>query len=157
VKWLERIEVWDRPYDGFQQVETYRYRQSSDDTGDGVDELRVKSLMIPPGIPDWYTRERMVDAGKIEITGRAWSGAGTAITKVEFSDDGNSWREAGLTDTDEPYAWRKWSIDWIAKPGTHNLRCCATDANGATQPIESPWDVAGFGNNSVHTVGVTVR
>ncbi len=33
----------------------------------------------------------------------------------------------------------------------------ATDANGNVQPLEPPWDAAGFGNNAVHRVRIKVR
>jgi len=39
----------------------------------------------------------------------------------------------------------------------HELRCRATDATGAVQPLEPPWDVAGFGNNAAQRVEVLVR
>ena len=38
--------------------------------------MRVKSLMVPPGIPDFYSRARMVEAGPVALFGRAWSGGG---------------------------------------------------------------------------------
>lgn len=156
VKWLDRIDAWDRPYDGFQQVRTYVYRQTEDDPGTPVTVMRVKSLMVPPGIPDWYTRNRLVDRGRVEIMGRAWSGAGTGISKVEFGVDGR-WSAATLDPVGGPYAWRGWRTFWDATPGEHVLQCRATDANGETQPIEQRFDRAGFGNNVVHTVPVTVR
>ncbi|MEZ5855984.1 MAG: molybdopterin-dependent oxidoreductase [Hyphomicrobiaceae bacterium] len=54
VKWLDRIDVIDRAFDGYQQVGTYVYRASKDDPGTPITSIRVKSLMIPPGIPDVY-------------------------------------------------------------------------------------------------------
>ena len=54
--------------------------------------MRVNSLMVPPGIPDFYTRTRVADAGSIEVTGRAWSGA-APIVRVELGVDG-VWRDA---------------------------------------------------------------
>jgi hypothetical protein len=35
--------------------------------------------------------------------------------------------------------------------------CRATDATGAVQPLEIPYDRGGFGNNAVQQVLVTVR
>jgi hypothetical protein len=34
--------------------------------------------------------------------------------------------------------------------------CRATDADGNTQPMQSTYDVSGFGNNSVHRIEVHV-
>ena len=157
VKWLEDIEVLDHAYEGFQQVETYRYRTSDDDTGVGVSQLRVKSLMVPPGLPDWYSRQRLVDSGKVRISGRAWSGGGAAISRVEFSCDGKNWTNAHLGARSGPFAWTPWSCDWQAEPGNHELLCRATDERGDTQPLTPPWDISGFGNNAVQRVPVTVR
>ncbi len=160
VKWLERIEVLDEPFTGFQQVGTYRYRSGPGDAGQPVTHMRVQSLMAPPGIPDWYTRRRLVERGPVTIMGRAWSGAGVPVVKVEFAVNA-VWQPATL----EPaaalelgrFAWQRWQASWAAETGEHVLTCRATDAKGEIQPIEPRWDNAGFGNNVVHRVAVTVR
>ena len=36
--------------------------------------MRVRALMVPPGIPDFLTRTRLLDAGQVTLTGRAWAG-----------------------------------------------------------------------------------
>jgi DMSO/TMAO reductase YedYZ molybdopterin-dependent catalytic subunit len=157
VKWLNRIEALDHPFDGFQQVGTYIYRERRGEPGTPVTSIRVKSLMVPPGIPDFYTRRRLVEQGRVELRGRAWSGAGVPVVKVEVGVDG-TWHDAAL----EPkppskYAWRGWHFAWDARRGEHELACRATDANGEQQPIDQRWDNAGFGNNAVQRVTVTVR
>ena len=155
VKWLERIEAIDRPFDGVQQVATYIYRRNADEPGVPVSTMRVKSVMAPPGIPDWYSRQRLVERGAVEIVGRAWSG-GVPIVKVEVAVDGH-WREAELAGETGRYAWRGWRFAWDATPGEHELMCRATDAAGETQPLEQRFDRGGFGNNAVQRVAVTVR
>lgn len=156
VKWLNRIEALDRKFDGFQQVRTYIYRQHADDAGIPVTSMRVKSLMVPPGIPHWFGRARLVDAGPVVLRGRAWSGKGVPIRKVEVAVDGR-WQEAALEERHSTYAWTGWSATWDATPGEHELMCRATDADGNVQPVEQAWDYAGFGNNAAHRVPVTVR
>jgi DMSO/TMAO reductase YedYZ molybdopterin-dependent catalytic subunit len=157
VKWLTHIEALTEPFRGYQQVGTYMYRTSPGDPGVPITAIRVKSLMAPPGIPDWYSRQRVVEAGTVEVVGRAWSGGGTPITRVEFSADG-AWQEATLDPApNSRYAWRGWRVAWQARPGQYVLMCRATDANGETQPLEPRWDNGGFGNNTVHRVTVTVR
>ena len=62
------------------------------DRGGGRDaglEDPARSLMVPPGMPEFLSRERLVEAGPVRVTGRAWSGWGT-IERVEFSDDGGA-------------------------------------------------------------------
>ena len=154
VKWLSKIEAVDAPYQGFQQVQTYRYRDHADDPGRPVTSIRVKSLMVPPGIPDWTTRKRYVAPGPVEIVGRAWSGK-APIERVEFGA-GDDWQEATVTPGEGPHAWSKWTVTWQAVPGEYQLRCRATDAAGNTQPLTARWDARGFGNNAAQTVEVCV-
>jgi DMSO/TMAO reductase YedYZ molybdopterin-dependent catalytic subunit len=156
VKWLNRIEALAKPYDGFQQVATYMYRAHADAAPTPVTHMRVKSLLVPPGMPDFYTRRRMVEAGPTALFGRAWSGAGVPVTRVEVGID-SRWHEAVLGAEQGKFAWRGWRSTWMAEPGEHELSCRATDARGETQPLEARWDVGGFGNNVVQRVHVTVR
>jgi DMSO/TMAO reductase YedYZ molybdopterin-dependent catalytic subunit len=156
VKWLNRIEVLDRPFLGHQQTGTYMYRIDTEDPGVPVDLMRVRSLMIPPGIPDWYTRRRLVEAGEVELRGRAWSGGGVPVLKVEVATNGE-WAAAELDERQHRYAWVGWRFVWRAAPGEYELMCRATDANGNVQPLTPQWDHAGFGNNAIQRVPVTVR
>jgi DMSO/TMAO reductase YedYZ molybdopterin-dependent catalytic subunit len=156
VKWLNRIEALAQPYDGFQQISSYMYRAVPGGPTTPVSHMRVKSLLVPPGIPDFYSRQRMVEAGPTELCGRAWSGAGTAIARVEVGIDG-AWHEAELDAPQGKFAWRGWRLGWDAPAGEHELSCRATDANGETQPLQPRWDSGGFGNNAVQRVRVTVR
>ena len=112
--------------------------------------------MVPPGVPDWPSRDRCVDAGDVHIQGRAWSGAGRAITKVEFAVDGN-WQAATLMERKGKYAWTGWKHTGNAEPGEQVLQCRATDQTGAVQSINPVWDLSGFGNNSVQSVRIFVN
>jgi DMSO/TMAO reductase YedYZ molybdopterin-dependent catalytic subunit len=156
VKWLTDITVLNEPFDGYQKATAYKFRRDRDDPGEAIDFIRVKSLMIPPGIPDWFTRRRLVEQGPVELSGRAWSGAGTAIAKVEVAVD-DDWFEAVLEPRQDRFAWTKWRYDWNATPGDHVLKCRATDEYGDTQPLDPRWDNSGYGNNAIHVVPVTVR
>lgn len=156
VKWLSRIEALTKPYDGFQQAIGYHYRPEPNGPRTPITHIRVKSLLVPPGIPDWYTRRRLVEAGTVTLTGRAWSGGGVPIVRVDVGVDGR-WVPAELDPPLGTFAWRGWRAVWNAEPGDHELCCRASDANGETQPLETRWDSGGFGNNAVHRVHVTVR
>jgi DMSO/TMAO reductase YedYZ molybdopterin-dependent catalytic subunit len=155
VKWLAKIEAIDRAFDGVQQALSYHFRSAPREPGVPCTLMRVNSLMAPPGIPDFYTRQRRLEAGKVEIRGRAWSGEG-AIRRVEFAVDG-AWRDAALDAELGAHAWRGWHAEWDATPGEHELTCRATDAAGNVQPMEPVWDATGFGNNSVQRVPVSVQ
>ena len=156
VKWLERIEILEQPFDGYQQVVGYRYKKWSGDEGTPVRHMKVKSLIAPPGVPDWYTRRRLANAGAIELQGRAWSGAGVAVAKVELGIDG-AWRAAEVEAPTAKFAWQRWRAQWHAQSGEHELACRATDAEGAVQPLEPDWNLGGMGNNAVQRLQVTVR
>src|SRR3954449_1886313 len=139
VKWLERITVVDTPFEGYQQARGYRLRQTPDDDGEPVSRMVPRSLMVPPGIPDFATRARTLDAGACTVRGRAWSGLGE-IVGVQVSDDGGAtWLQARLGPQTSRWSWRGWDFDWHAGRGDRELCCGATDSAGNEQPAEPPW------------------
>lgn len=155
VKWLNRIEAVTTPFQGYQQVTAYRVQKSEDDPGEPLSRMKVRALMTPPGIVEFPSTNRLVDAGRITLSGRAWSGF-APISRVDVGIGGN-WREAALGAAPGPFAWTPWSWEWQAEPGEHVLSCRATDAAGNSQPLEPFWNVQGMANNYVQTVPVTVR
>lgn len=157
VKWLERIETVAEPFQGYQMARAYHYTQSADGPGDAVTLIRARALMMPPGIPDFMTRDRLVDAGPVTLTGKAWSGR-TDVSRVEVSVDGGAtWCEAQLGESASPYAWRTWTFVWKATPGAYVLYVRASDADGNVQPVDQQWNFGGYGNNGVQRVNVVVR
>ena len=155
VKWLRQIEAVNEPFEGYQQARTYRFKTDADDPGIPVTRIQVRALMSPPGIPDFFTRRRLVEAGPVSIRGRAWGGT-APISRVEVGVDG-AWSDGALDAPIGDWAWRGWSFAWNAEPGEHELACRATDADGNVQPIDASWNYGGMGNNSVQLVPVTVR
>jgi DMSO/TMAO reductase YedYZ molybdopterin-dependent catalytic subunit len=156
VKWLARIELLEHAFDGYQQAVGYHYRKRAGEKGEPIRHARVKSMMVPPGIPDWYTRRRLLEGGAVVIEGRAWSGGGVPVERLQFGVDGD-WRDAQLEPPSAPFAWQRWRCSWQAGRGEHELSCRATDASGAVQPLAPDWNTAGMGNNAVQRVAVTVR
>jgi len=156
VKWLERIELIDEPFGGYQQSWSYRVRQSEDEEGEPLSRMRPRSLFVPPGIPEFLTRERTVAAGEVVLEGRAWSGL-APIAGVEVSTDaGASWTAAELEGSVEQWAWRGWRYAWQAEPGDYVLCSRARDEAGNEQPLDPPWNLGGYANNAVQRVAVTV-
>jgi sulfane dehydrogenase subunit SoxC len=156
VKWLERIELVDAPFAGYQNRQGYRMRQTENDEGVPLDRMQPRSLMAPPGIPEFMTRDRTVPAGEVVLEGRAWSGL-APIASVEVSADGGStWAPAELEPEGERWAWRGWTHRWLAEPGEHVLCSRARDEAGNEQPLEMSWNLGGYANNAVQTVRVTV-
>jgi DMSO/TMAO reductase YedYZ molybdopterin-dependent catalytic subunit len=157
VKWLERISLLDRPFEGYQQAHGYRIRQAPGEPGEPVSRILPRSLMAPPGIPDFATRDRRLQTGSHTLHGRAWSGHGP-IERVDVSTDGGaSWSEARLGDPVSDWSWVAWEWDWEAdEPGAYEICCRAADAAGNVQPREGPWNLGGYANNEVQRVPVTV-
>jgi DMSO/TMAO reductase YedYZ molybdopterin-dependent catalytic subunit len=157
VKWLTQIEAVAQPFEGYQMISSYRYSQRTDDPGDPVSHLRVRALMVPPGIPDFFSRARRMSPGPVTLQGRAWAGR-VGIAQVDVSVDGGStWRKAVLEAPESPYSWTGWHCDWNVEPGEHTLCVRATDGDGNQQPMEPFWTRQGMGNNMVQRVEVLVE
>jgi sulfane dehydrogenase subunit SoxC len=158
VKWLSSIELAGEAFGGYQQAQGYRIRQVEEEEGEPLSRILPRALMIPPGHPEFLTRERVVPSGPCLIEGRAWSGFGR-IAGVEVSTDGGlGWEEADVADdAPSPWAWRSWSYLWKAeRPGRYELACRARDEAGNEQPVEPLWNLGGYANNAVQRVPVTV-
>jgi DMSO/TMAO reductase YedYZ molybdopterin-dependent catalytic subunit len=156
VKWLTRIEAIRGHFDGYQMTGSYRYARSADDPGEAVTLQKVRALMVPPGIPDFVTRTRLVPAGPVRLMGRAWAGR-LVVTDVEVSTDGGkTWANATVGKPIGQYAWREWSYEWQAKSGEYTLCVRARDSAGNVQP-DAVWNYQGMGNNMVQRVEVVVE
>ena len=158
VKWLTASRRWHKPYQGFQQVGGYHYRSAPGGPGTPVTHMRVKSLLVPPGIPDWYTRQPPGGCGP----DRRVRSRLVRRRRADRARGGRHRRRTGRTaKLDPPHGQvclaRLARVVASRKPGEHELSCRATDAKGETQPLEPRWDAGGFGNNAVQRVRVTVR
>ena len=134
VKWLTRIEVLDRRYQGrFMARDYVTIRERVQDgktvwTFTSVMRDRLKSA------PAKVTRR----GGRYRVMGAAW---GAPIAAVEVRIDDGPWREARL-DRERAgsrgarrYAWRFWTYDWgRPSPGEHRVSSRAFDVAGNVQP-----------------------
>jgi DMSO/TMAO reductase YedYZ molybdopterin-dependent catalytic subunit len=156
VKWLRAVTVLDHAFTGYQNAVAYRLRQDADEPGEAVTRIEPRALLVPPGFPEFLTRERVLRPGRVALTGRAWSGWGE-VTRVEVStDDGLTWHDADLGPAEHRWAWRRFDTEFEATPGTHVLRARAHDATGRAQPLEQAWNRGGFANNADEPVVVHV-
>jgi len=156
VKWLAEIEVVDEPFAGYQQTQAYRVRQAEDEEGTALQRMVPRSLFVPPGIPEFLSRDRIADAGEHVIQGRAWSGLAPVAAVDVSTDGGATWSPAELEPEEGRWAWRGWRFRWQAEPGQHVLCSRARDEQGNEQPVDPPWNLGGYANNAVQTVSVTV-
>ncbi len=158
VKWLGAIPGLTEPFAGYQQAVGYRLYDADGNPGAPVTRMMPRSLTIPPGVPDFMTRERFLDLGICRLQGRAWSGR-ASITRVEVSVDGGStWDDAQLGEPVGDFAWRGWSYEWeAAVPGNYLISSRATDGAGDRQPVAPPWNLKGYANNAIERLAVIVR
>jgi DMSO/TMAO reductase YedYZ molybdopterin-dependent catalytic subunit len=154
VKWLHKITVLDRPFEGYFMDKVYRKFQKGQDpaSGEVVTGINLKSIITQP------EQSEMLPPGKITILGAAY--AGTAeVERVDIStDDGKTWNAATFIGPNEPYAWRQWQFLWtIEEKGDYTLLSRATDTAGNQQPMKADWNVLGYGNNGVREHAVRVQ
>jgi len=159
VKWLARLTAVEEPFRGYQHEHAYRLRRDEDDDGRPVTRIRPRALLTPPGVPDFFTRDRILAPTEHELTGRAWSGL-APVERVEVSTDGGmTWADADVEDDlGSPWAWRGWTYRWTPPgAGAYVLCCRAHDASGVAQPLEPLWNLGGYENNAVQRLHVTVE
>lgn len=153
VKWLTRLAVLDRPFDGVFMTRNWRVRRRRDGylREEAASQVAVKSLItnIAPGAK--------LSLGSHGIMGAAWSG-GKDIASVQVSTDGGvRWHFARLMEPQATYAWRLWEFPWqVTQAGTYTLMARATDTSGATQPFGYDLDLNGFEVSQVQPVRVEV-
>jgi DMSO/TMAO reductase YedYZ molybdopterin-dependent catalytic subunit len=155
VKWLRRIIVTSKPFNGFYQSLDYTYwdRRGPLPTLAPLAEQQVKAEIARP-----ENGEKIPAGAAYRIHGAAWSGE-AEITKVEISfDSGTSWSEAKLLGEPVKNAWRLWEYQWETptQGGRQTLLARATDASGQAQPSERSGDRGTYMINHLLPVEVEV-
>jgi DMSO/TMAO reductase YedYZ molybdopterin-dependent catalytic subunit len=154
VKWLHRIEVLERPFEGFFMDKVYRVFQKGEDpkSGEVVKGIKIKTIIVEP------EKNQTLSAGIVPVRGAAYAGE-AAIEKVEVSvDHGSTWHPADLIGPEQPYAWRRWEYLWEVKAGDdYTIMARATDTEGRRQPETAQWNALGYGNNGVREHAVKIR
>ncbi len=156
IKWLTRIIVTEKPFNGYYQTLDYAFWTRDGDQGQltPLSQLQIKAEIAQPKVGETVSAN-----SNVRVHGAAWTGDGE-ITKVELSTDGGStWRSAKLIGESKPGAWRLWEFDWKtpAKPGKATLIARATDSNGRTQPVERDLDRGTYMINHLLSIEVEVR
>lgn len=155
VKWLRRLIVTPKPFNGYYQSLDYTFwdRSGPLPTLEPLREQQVKAEIARPETGVTVPRDSTV-----RVHGAAWSGE-AEITKVEISlDAGVTWQLTRLSGQPVKNAWRLWEYDWNTppNPGAHTLMARATDSRGRTQPFERNDDHGTYMINHVLPVFVTV-
>jgi sulfite oxidase len=149
VKWLERIEVRSRPWQGYFQHVTYRLLPEDGKPGPGAGMplglVALNADVLSPA--DGAT----VPAGPVAVRGYAFAGGERHVTRVDVSTDGGArWSQAELLEDLGVWAWRHWRITVELEPGEHEIVVRAWDSSAATQPEDEAalWNPKGYVNNA---------
>src|SRR4051812_39511074 len=155
VKWLERIELRETPWDGFFQSTAYRLLppdgRPAPGAGVPLGELALNSEILAPadGV--------VVAAGPLELRGYALAGGERCVVRVDVSTDGGqAWQQADLLDDLGRWAWRLWRAEVRLGAGEHEIVVRAWDSAAASQP-ERPgplWNPKGYVNNAWGRIAV---
>jgi DMSO/TMAO reductase YedYZ molybdopterin-dependent catalytic subunit len=156
IKWLTRLVVTDRPFQGFFQSYDYTYfeRRHGLPSMVPITAMEVKAQLARPARGD-----TVLARSAVRVTGAAWAGE-SEVAKVEVSSDaGRTWVEAKLLDKPVPFAWRLWEFTWKTpeRAGRHTLMVRATDQSGRVQPSQRDRDRRTYLINHLLPVEVEVR
>jgi DMSO/TMAO reductase YedYZ molybdopterin-dependent catalytic subunit len=155
VKWLQRVIVIDRPFEGYYQTMDY----ASWKRDDGNPELEaLRKMPIKSEIAQPVEGQTVPKNSKVRVHGAAWTGEGE-VAKVELTVDGGAtWNETKLGEA-KPNAWRLWELDWQTPvtAGKRTLIARATDSKGRTQPVEHDPDRGTYVINHILPIHVEVR
>ncbi len=156
IKWLTRIIVTDRPFNGYYQTLDYAFWEKRD----GMSELvPLTNMATKAQIARPKNGETVPANSKVRVYGAAWAGE-VKIAKVEISTDGGAtWNSAELGQDSKLNAWRLWEFHWHtpAKPGQATLIARAIDAKGQTQPVARDLNRGTYMINHLLPVEVEVR
>ena len=149
VKWLERIEVRTRPWQGYFQHVVYRLLPEdgvpAPGAGMSLGLVALNSDVLSPA------NGQIVAAGPVAVSGYAFAGGDRHVARVDVSIDGGvSWRQAELLEDLGRWAWRQWRITVDLAPGEHEILVRAWDSSAATQPEDEAalWNPKGYVNNA---------
>jgi len=159
-KWLTKIKVLDKEFEGNFMKPGYRMPNQSISPGGEVNPddthpitiLAVKSVIAQP-VEGSFLKSRT-----LRIHGAAWAGE-AAVTRVDVStDSGTTWQAARLGTEQARYAWRLWDYIWQApRPGQYTIMSRATDNQGHIQPQTAVWNPSGYLYNAIDQVEIHVR
>ncbi len=131
VKWVRRIAVLDRVFQGYFQTTKYTVQRP---TARGTETVVVGPMAVKSEVLRPRPGE-VLGVGTNRVFGVAWAGD-AAVARVEVSTDGGqAWNAAELIGPRARYSWSLWEYIWeVAEPGEYTLLARATAADGQVQP-----------------------
>jgi DMSO/TMAO reductase YedYZ molybdopterin-dependent catalytic subunit len=160
VKHLSEITVLDEPFTGFWMSSAYLIPDNAGacvEPGTAAKKSKpIARYNVRSFVTSLANGDRLRVGQAVSVRGITFDG-GYGLRTVLFSEDGGkTWREAALGQDHGKYAFREWTIPFTpARPGQYEIKVCATNRIGQTQPLEPLWNPAGYMRNVVETVSVT--
>jgi DMSO/TMAO reductase YedYZ molybdopterin-dependent catalytic subunit len=159
-KWLSKIKVLDKEFDGNFMKPGYRYPNQPLKPGEplNVDDSHALTTLVVKSVIAAPADGSTLKSRSLHIHGVAWAGEAD-IVKVEISTDaGASWQVAQVGKERSRYAWRLWSHNWKApRSGDYTLLSRATDSQGRVQPATAEWNPSGYLYNALDQVKIHVE
>ena len=137
VKWLERIEVIDRPFDGLYQTTFYVNKRRVGRGGDVIWQPEPITKIPVKSIVARVQRDYHATGNVYQISGAVWGGD-TPIKSVDITiNEDTRWHPVTLHSHSDPFAWTRWSYQWKNPiSGIHTLASRGIDRSGHRQPAE---------------------
>lgn len=133
VKWLHRILVLDRRYEGQHMSRNYHAVRQAGENDPLVVETSIARNRLKSVVAR-VVRKSVAGLPTYEVSGAAWGGP-HPIVRVELRIDDHPWQTAQIDRQGSPHAWTLWRSPWeAATPGRHTLVSRAIDAKGNVQP-----------------------
>ena len=138
VKWLQRIEVIDRRFEGPYMAE--RYVTVREEPREGGRTALVRTSVGKSLLKSIAAKVTTKD-GAHRVYGAAW---GAPVARVEVRVDDQPWAPAAIDQgAEHEFAWKFWHFDWKqVTPGDHRLTSRAIDTSGNVQPATDDWRIA---------------
>ena len=158
VKHLNEITVLDHLLDNFWMKTAYRIPNNDCNcVAPGTAPAATKPIgrfKVRSFITSVADGARMAAGQPTMLRGIAFDG-GSGIRQVQVSADGSAtWADAKLGQDLGKYSFRGWDAPVTLTAGRHALKVRAVSNAGETQPVEQPWNPAGYLRNLIETVTV---
>lgn len=163
VKWLSRLRFEATETNNVNQIPRYRIPNDPIEPGTPIEytfensspnwRQRIKSVIFTP------LNEASLSAGRIEVSGVAWSGTPGGVTAVHVStNDGVTWHRAALNSPHGEYGWHYFRINVELPAGNHRIWARALDPVGNAQPLNGSirWNPSGYEWHGADYVDVSV-
>lgn len=161
VKHLSEITVVDEAWEGFWMKTAYRVPDNAcacTDPGKTAGALTpIKRLNVRSFITNLPDRSKIKARTETLVRGIAFDGGHGIAAVLLSSDGGRSWVETKLGKDLGRYSFREWATQVRLDRGEHELKVCAINMIGQSQPLSPLWNPQGYMRNSVESARVIAQ